>query len=249
MKKILILSLLTFVAFAVQAQKKPKVALVSVYVDKNLTGANGFTASALEDLSQKYDKGDPTQEFVDIATIFKQNIIDKYAPEMPFDLMPEEEVINHPDYWSWDKSSNKKLGYRFEQAEKYILGDAPAAWADKANYAKMAKGLDVDAIMIAYIDFAQGTGVGIGPFAVNKLRANANFRFIGRDGERITTIREMAESNGTMEFLFGFDYDFNKGVELAGEATTNLHPYMEKNIGYNAKKITKKFIKAGLLSK
>ena len=93
-------------------QDKKKVALVSFKINKKIdTGNLGNVAKASSKLLEGMTNliNDPNFNLEPILENFSERFFKEYAPEFPFELLPETEVIENPDYVNYNSISSSKF--------------------------------------------------------------------------------------------------------------------------------------------
>ena len=238
MKKLITLLALMVCVGAVTAQTK-KVALISVFFDKNISGSasEALIKQAMEDDAINFDS---------LALDFKNKLFEKYISELPIDLIPESDVITKPGYADLASAEPGSAFFgRMECPEGYVFIDSRPSLGKKKNISEAFKVIpEADLMLVVFVDFSQGTGAGVGGLSGNKILANANFKFFTPDGKKAFALRESAESKGMMmSALGGAVYDSKKAQELSGEALEKLYKDLDKKLSKKKAKAEKKLAK------
>ncbi len=232
MRKLLIF-LFTLFLFTCSYSQLKKIAIVSIYFDKNLSG--NMEERFIMELAES-----STIDFDSLANDFKEMLFNKYVKGLPLELILEEEVINAEGYESL--KSDKLLDGSIVPANGYVLIEARAIVKDNRSIKESFNVVkDADGVMVCYIDFGMGAGASVGPVGGNRIIAYANFKIFDKNGKKVVAIRENAESDGIMMSAFGGSvYDYDKLIELSIEALDNLYEDLDKKLEKNYKKVNKK---------
>ena len=236
MRKLSLLVLAALLISIASYSQNKKVAIISVFFDKNVSG------SLSEDMIERISE-DPHFNFDSLATDFKDRLFSKYISELPVDLISEDQVIAVDGYKSltavdmtsfWYKRMALPDGYVFIDSRPFVK-----------NVGSIQRAFDliegVDAVMICYVDFNLGSGVGGNTLGGNKIMAYANFKIFDKNGKKIMAIRESAQSKGMMMNAFGGSvYDPEKLQELSAEALEKLYADLDKKLAKNSAKVEKK---------
>lgn len=240
MRKIILVAFFAILFLTTYAQDK-KVAIISVFVDKNLTGDMG------EVLLQKLNK-DKNFNFDSLANDFRDKLFEKYVSELPIELIPEEKVITVEGYKDLKTGSEESIwDLRMQPASGYVFIDARTGLSG-SNVKNIRKSFELipeaDLVMVCYVDFGLGAGTGGGLVSGNKISAYANFKILDKNGKKVIVIREYAQSKHMMVTgLGGTAYDPDKLKELSNEALEALYKDLDKKLEKNYKKVQKKLSK------
>ena len=236
MKKSFMLLLAALLFSGIVFGQQKKVAIISVFFDKNVSG------SLTEDMIEKISV-DPHFNFDNLATDFKDRLFSKYVQELPVDLIPEDQVITRDGYSDLTSVDMGSFWYkRMALPEGYVFIDSRPLIKDAGSIQKAFDIIEgVDAVMICYVDFNLGSGVGGNTLGGNKIMAYANFKIFDKNGKKIMAIRESAQSKGMMmNALGGSVYKPEKLQELSAEALEELYEDLDKKLAKNSAKVEKK---------
>lgn len=222
--------------------QKSKVALISVFIDKNLTG----------DLNEEVLKalGDDTHfKFDSIAQNFKDKFFTQYAPSLPIEFVPEDSIISNPAYRNLglgEMNDNNSKRYATPKGYVYINSRWPSK--DKTSIENAFKLLppEVDFVMIAYVNFDMYQSSQVGMVTFSKMRAYVNFKIMDRTGKKVVSVKEYARSqDSTVGVTFsGINISDVKELRpLCYQALNKLYLDLEKDLPKDSKKILKKIAK------
>jgi hypothetical protein len=250
MKKIILaIAILMIQNIATQAQLT-KVAVISVFGDKNLTD------NPLETEMYKAILEDDSWDMQAMINEFDKLLLDEIVPLFPFPFMAKEEVVTaegykglheKTSYYSSNETGQKMISYNTVPAENYV---AIAAFGlamndDEAILASFdLLPEDVDGVMIAYINFNIYTEAGALGITTEKIIANCNIKIFNREGSRIFKLKENERSNSGVTAVGGFVTDPDKIIPLIVEAKDNLFEALKKKLPKKLAKMAKKIDKS-----
>lgn len=240
MKKTVFALIFIFLVLSLGAQDK-KVAIISVFVDKNVTGS--FTEALIQKVSE-----DDHFNFDSLATDFKNKLFEKYIAELPVEIIPENEVIEAEGYKDLKTGSEKSVyDLQMQPAIGYVFINPNTALSG-SSVKNIRKAFELfpeaELVMICYVDFSLGTGAGNSMISGNKIFAYANFKIFDKNGKKVVAIREGAQSKGMMlSTLGGSVYDGEKLQQLCYEALDALYEDLDRKLSKNYKKVKKKLDK------
>lgn len=203
MKKVVVAVAIVF-SLAMQAQNK-KVAVVTFYANKmvkfdKLGGGMDFI---LKDILGLRD--DPRFNLKPILNKYHDNFFNEYAKELPFELLPENDIVNSDAY----KAFVPKFELNSYQANDYLLFDnykyIYEGMMGGYNEAGMAKLFadKADGVLFVNIDFAFEKGFGIGGTATIKIRATTRIALYNKKGEKVFAFSESEQSKKTNVMVGG----------------------------------------------
>jgi len=154
--------MLSFFSTTAFAQRK-KVAVVTMYCDKVIGMGDLAGGAALIARAQTL-ADDPNFDLTSVLTTFHDKFFNEFAPQFPFDLIPESEVVTNPDYLAyesaWGETKNDEDKSFFERRYLTINGYKPlleslGKGGDKSNQQRMVQmfGDKVDGVLFVNIDF------------------------------------------------------------------------------------------------
>ena len=228
-------------SYSLNAQKS-KVALISVFIDKNLTG--NLNDEVLKGLSN-----DDYFKFDSIALNFKEKFFTKYASHLPLEFVAEDSIIKNPAYRDLglgEMNDNNSARYATPKGYVYINSRWPSK--DKTSIENAFKLLpkDVDFVMIAYVNFDMVQSAQVGMVTFSKMRAYVNFKIMDKTGKKIVSIKEYGKSQDTTTGVnfAGINFsDVKKLRPLCYQALNKLYLDLEKDLAKDTKKVKKKVAK------
>lgn len=214
-----------------------KAALISVFGDRNLSD-NPLDTKIYEALMK-----DSSFNLLPIVNKFDITIQEKFLPEFPFPFVLKEEVVNAEGYtelkaltrWSGDS-------WYTTPADQYVSISAFALAEDSEAIKKSFEIIpsDVDAVLIAYVNFNIYDAGGIGPLAKKKIYAYVNLKMYDREGKRIFKLTERATSDDGVMAVSGFITDLSQLTPMIESAADNLMKDMESKLNKSLNKMAKK---------
>lgn len=203
MKKLLVVFILLFSTLSI-AQKK-KVAVVTFYANKMISfdGLGPGYDFILKDLVNLRD--DPNFNLTPILEKYHSNFFNEYSKELPFDLAPESEILDNPNYVSfvpkYELSKYDAKDFLAIDKYKYIY----EGLMGKYNEEGIAKALadKVDGVLFIQIDFGFVPGFGIGKTMSIKMRATTRLALYNKTGEKVFAFSEGENSKKTGVMIGG----------------------------------------------
>jgi hypothetical protein len=200
MRKVLFILTVLF-ALNSYSQKK-KVAVVAFYTDKTID----FSNLGLNGLASIVDLGnDPNFNLTPILEKYHNAFFDVYSKKFPFDIVPENEVIQKQEYidfspkYAREGEAGKTIinypGY------KYIY-EGTAGEANEVGTATMFKEI-ADGVLFTEIHFALQKGFAVGGTGTVKMRAYARISLYDKTGKKIFAFNEGANSKKTGAIVGG----------------------------------------------
>lgn len=203
LKHLLIFTLILLGSLA-NAQKK-KVAVVTFYANKmvDFKDLGGDLDFLLKDVINLRD--DPNFNLNPLLEKFHSNFFNEYAKEFPFDLLPEDQVLNDENYKAFvPKNELDKYdarNYLNYSSYKYIYEGAMGSYNEEGIAKAMSD--KADGVLFVYIDFAFESGFGIGKTMTIKLRAATRMALYNKKGEKVFAFRETERSKKTGVMIGG----------------------------------------------
>jgi hypothetical protein len=217
-----------------------KVALVSVFIDKNMT-------EGVNDDFLKWIMNDDYFEFDSLVNNFKDKFFNQYASELPVEFLGEDSVINAEGYQNL--GSGITGSSRYATPAGYVQIDSRWGSKDKAsiNEAFSILPQSVDFIMVAYLNFKLVESATIDNVTFSKIEAYVNFKMMDRNGKQVVSIKERAKSiDRVMELSLGRGWsisDVHDLKPLCYQALHKLYEDLTKDLQKDSKKMNKKITK------
>ncbi len=222
-----------------EAQIK-KAALISVFGSRNLSD-NPMDTKLYEKILK-----DSSFNLVPVVEKFEAVIRENFLPQFPFAFVSKDEVLSHPEYRSLEKLTRWAGDNIYTTPAKGYIPIAAYGIADDEEAIKKSFDYlpaDVDAVMIAYIDFSLYDEVGIGGFSKKKVRAHVNLKLFDRTVKRIFKLKENANSDTGLAAYGGFVLETQKIMPMIESASKNLFDDMKEKLPKSLNKMAKKLSK------
>jgi hypothetical protein len=240
LKQILVLVILLTSLISV-AQKK-KVAVVTFYADKMVDVSElGGVASLIKEVANLRD--DPNFNLGPLLEKFHNDFFNEYSKQLPFELLPEQEVLTNPNYISFVPKfeANKyfEKNYLLYSDYKYIH----EGMFGKFNEEGIAKALEdkADGVLFINLDFAFQKGFGIGGTSTLKVRVNARMALYNKKGEKVFAFTEGENSKKTAFMVGGIPViSTEKVLPMCKSAVEELMGDLQKRLSKIVKKTAMK---------
>jgi hypothetical protein len=239
-KNLLVLLCILYASISFSQDKE--VAVVSFYTDKII----GFTELGLgsEELITEVAnlRDNPDFNLTPILEKFHKTFFEDYAKKLPFNLLPESEVVNNEEYKNfvpkWDKTEEELKRYLVYDGYKYIY----EGFLGKKNEEGMAKIFNTsDGVMFVEIHFGLVKGFGIGGTATVKMKAFCRMALYNKEGKKVFAINEAAKSKKTAVMVGGIPVMSPKKIlPMCESAMEKLMKHLDKKLKKIAKKADKK---------
>jgi hypothetical protein len=228
-----------------EAQGTKKVAVTTFWVSKHIgfeeLGGIGV-AAAVASLCD-----DPNFNLQPVLDNFYNTFTNVYAKEFPFDLLPEDSVLNNEEYKAYegrfDEANDEdraKLFQRFLSAKTYTPLKESLISGDKSNQMQMVQMFKDEADGIMFVSMGYDFVKKPLPFTAG-IRAYVRIKIWNKEGKRVLTINEYGTSTKTVGIVAGIPImDVDKLLPLCESASEKLVKDLEKKIGKVSKKCAKK---------
>lgn len=219
--------------------QKKKIAVVTFYANKMVSfedldiGADFI----LRDILNLRDN--PNFNLSPILEQYHNNFFTTYAKELPFDLLPESEVLNHAGYQAFqpkfDLSKYDAKNYLMYDKYKYIY-EGLGGQANEVAIAKLFAD-KVDGVLFVNIDFGLEKGFGVGSTATVKMRATTRMALYNKSGAKVFAFSESERSKKTTVMVKGIPVlSPEKILPMCESALTELMGDLSKRIAKIVKK-------------
>lgn len=239
MKKIKLLCFAILLMSQLGFSQKKKIAVVTFYANKMVDFADlGIGADVL--LKDVLDLRDnPNFNLTPLLEQYHNNFFNTYSKELPFELLPESDVLNNAVYQAFepkfDLSKYQAKNYLMYDKYKYIY-EGLGGQANEVAVAKLFAD-KADGVLFVNIDFALEKGFGIGGTATVKMRATTRMALYNKTGEKVFAFSESERSKKTSVMVGGIPVmSPEKILPMCESALTELMGDLSKRIA----KITKK---------
>ncbi|MFY8186409.1 MAG: hypothetical protein ACOVLC_00475 [Flavobacterium sp.] len=243
MNKSFLLFLCSFMAFStLQAQNK-KVAVVTFYAN-TVVGFEELGIGNEELLKNVLELRDnPDFNLTPLLKTYHDNFFNEYSKALPFDLVPEKEILESEAY----KSFVPKFELNKYDARDYLVYDGYKyiyeGFMGQANEEGLAKLLadKVDGILFVNIDFAFEKGFGVGGTMSIKMRATTRIALYNKKGEKVFAFSENERSKKTGVMVGGIPViSPEKILPMCESALDELMKDLQKRLDKIVKKTNKK---------
>eukprot|EP01012_Entosiphon_sulcatum_P032426 TRINITY_DN41244_c0_g1_i1.p1 TRINITY_DN41244_c0_g1~~TRINITY_DN41244_c0_g1_i1.p1 ORF type:complete len:243 (-),score=24.79 TRINITY_DN41244_c0_g1_i1:81-809(-) len=241
MKKLILLICLAAGLFVANSHgQEKKVAVVSFYTVKQIGLTQFNTAATIAAVTKLGD--DPNFNMAPMLQSFHKQFFEDYSKSFPFQLLPEQEVLNNADYKNFAPSGSGGTGLLKDNTNLPIEGYK--VLLDVVGN-KDEKGLlkifnQVDGIMKVYIDFDL-VKIGIGGMGVVKVEAFTNIVLYDKKGDKVFSVRESAKSKGVSPLVAGVPVlTPEKILPMCESALTELMADLQKRLPKIIKKADSK---------
>lgn len=239
MKKIKILCFALLVISQLGFSQKKKIAVVTFYANKMVSFNDlGIGVDVLlRDVLNLRD--DPNFNLSPILNQYHDNFFNNYSKELPFELLPESEVLNNAAYQAFqpkfDLSKYEAKNYLMFDKYKYIY-EGLGGQANEVAIAKLFAD-KADGVMFVNIDFALEKGFGVGSTATVKMRATTRMALYYKTGEKVFAFSESERSKKTSVMISGLPIiSPEKILPMCESALTELMGDLGKRIAKIVKK-------------
>lgn len=243
--KALLVVFLAASSIAAFSQDK-KVALTSFYVSKHIgfeeIGGNAALVASLASLME-----DPNFNLQPVLDNFYTTFTEEYTKQFPFVLLPEDDVLNNPDYMAFEGRFNEgedvdrtKLFQQFLTPKTYKPLQASLINGEKSNQNQMVQMFKDDADGIMFVSMGYDFVKKPMPFTCG-IRAYVRIAIWNSDGKRVLAVNEYATSKKTVPIVAGVPIMApEKLLPLCESASEELVEDLNKRLGKIAKKCAKK---------
>ncbi len=233
-KSLLSLSLISVFFITNSFAQNKKVAVVTFYVVRKIgLDQFGSTAQVANRLIE-----DPNFNMEPLLKNFHAQFFDNYAKQFPFDLVPEETVLNNEAYKAFTPlgsegnfdllKDNYNLPYPGYKVVLPVMGHG--------NERKLLEILKTDGVMKVYVDFDL-VKFGFGNMGVVRVNAFANIALFNKNGDKVFSIRENAKSKSVSPLVGGVPVITpEKILPMCESALTELMVDLQKDLPKMIKK-------------
>lgn len=196
---------------AALAQRK-KVAVVTMYCDKYIS-TEGLSGGASMVAAVQSLSNDPNFDLTSVMQSFHDAFFNQFAPQFPFDLVPESEVVTNPDYlayesaWGETKADEDKTIFeqRYLTVNGYKALIETLGKGERSNQKRMLElfGDKVDGVMFVNLDFRFSPKVAMGGMGTAGVEAYCRIKLWNKECEKVFKINEFASSKGSVAMAMG----------------------------------------------
>jgi hypothetical protein len=242
-KKIIGLFLISLFSVTNVIAQKKKVAVVTFYAN-TVVGFEELGIGSEELLKNILELRDnPDFNLQPLLNTYHDNFFNDYSKALPFDLVPEKEILESEAY----KSFVPKYELNKYDARDYLVYDGYKyiyeGFMGKANEEGLAKALadQVDGILFVNINFAFEKGFGVGSTMSIKMRATTRIALYNNKGEKVFAFTENERSKKTGVMVGGIPViSPEKILPMCQSALDELMKDLQKRLDKIVKKTSQK---------
>ena len=238
-----------FVIFSMplMAQKK-KVAIVTFYADKYIDFTDlGGTAALAASIASLAD--DPNFDLKPVLDDFYKAFNEEIAPSLPFELVPESEVIGNEEYKNYESLTGETSDEDksiFQKRYLPVEGYKPMREYLGKKYRNELRMLEifgdkVDGVMFVYLDFAFAKKIAVGGTGSAGMRSYIRMKLWNKEGKKVFALDEYGTSKKSIGMVGGVPVTTpQKVLPLCESATERLIKDVMRKLPSKFKKIDKK---------
>lgn len=227
------------------AQEK-KVALTSFWVSKHIgfeeLGGSAALAASIASLAE-----DPNFNLQPVLDNFYNTFMTEYAKQFPFELLPENEVLDNPAYQSYEgrydeskDADRNKFFQQFLTPKTYKPLMESLFKGEKSNQMQMVEMFKNVADGVMFVSMGYDFVKKPMPFTAG-IRAYIRIKIWNKEGDKVVTINEYGTSKKTVAIVGGVPImKVEKLLPLCESASEKLVQDLNKRLGKIVKKVAKK---------
>ena len=245
LKKATLLVILIAFQLPMLAQEK-KVAVTSFWVSKHIgfeeLGGNVGLAASIASLSE-----DPSFNLQPVLDNFYNVFMTQFAEQFPFELLSETEVLDKPEYQSYEGRFNEskdidrsKLFQMYLTPKTYKPLQESLFKGKESNQVQMVEMFKETADGIMFVSMGYDFVHKALPFTAG-VRAFVRIKVWNKEGKRVFTVNEYGTSKQSVAIVAGIPImKPEKLLPLCESASEKLLNDLLKRIGRISKKVAKK---------
>ena len=255
MKKLFYLTFILFLVASITYGQKKRIAIVTFYADKYIN-ANKIVETSRQATYEKTKEDDPRFDLRPILEDFHKTFMKKYVKEFPFEVVPEDEIINNIMYKAYkgldgieDQDSvdnlNEAINDRFIAIDGYNVlltgGNMLRSWRTESHLLKILEDADIDGVMFISMSYAWEPKIAFGGLGNAGIRSYINMELFNKEAKKVFDLEEYATSKKGVALVSGapiFNYD--KLLPMCANATEELMDDLNKKLPKYIKKVDKK---------
>ena len=244
MRKYLFLLLTVFFASTFAQAQDKRVAIVTFYADK-LIGANKLDAGARESF---YELAEEEHEQFDIEPILKefhQTFRDDYLESFPFEVVPEEAVLNDAEYRAYQLPASINVNEnRLIPIEGYKVlvsgGNLLRSWRTEAHMVSALSDLDVDGVMYVSLYYTWEPKIALAGMGNVGIKAHISMELYNKEAKKVFSHEETAVSKKSVALVGAVPVmNYDKLLPMCQDATERLTKDLRKKLPKLTKKTNK----------
>ena len=252
MKRIFYIALLCLITVSVSYGQKKRVAVVTFFVDKYIDASKieaGSRAFAYEQTKQD----DPRFDLRPILKDFHETFMKKYVKQFPFEIVPEDDILNHPMYQAYkgldgveDEDSAdvlmEQINDRFIAIDGYNVlltgGNMLRSWRTESHMVKILEDQDIDGVMFVSMYYAWEPKVALGGLGNCGVRSYINIDLFDKEAKKVFKLDEFATSKKGVPLVSGTPVmNYKKLMPMCESATEELLADLNKKLPKYLKKV------------
>lgn len=234
MKKITLTLAALITAIVLNAQINT-VALTSIYANKTINAPDFPTITlVLSKLAQ-----DSAFDLTGIVNDFHKELYTNFSKSFPFEMYPEEEVLNNEAFIALGEESRTGISDFFSVSPEgyYYIPETGKLKDELVNIF----GDKVDGIMFADLEYQLYKKAQVLGFGTAAVSAYVRIRIFDKEGKKIFKLRVYQTSDKTIKFaLGGVAMEPEEILPLCAEATDKAFGRMAEKLPKSIKKMNKK---------
>jgi hypothetical protein len=195
-----------------QVASAEEAALISVYCDKQIDFSDfSGLGAAVTRLAQ-----DKSFQLKSVATRLRDDMFNKYAPGLPFKIIPESEVIGSRVYHTFETQKFNLNKLFFDVPDGYLFYPL----SDDVAYKVLLDAFpDVEAFMVCAANFKLTKEFAIAGFGTARVTSYVTILALDRNRKVILRKSTYAASDETIKFALGGVFDATQILPLCLQAT------------------------------
>ena len=206
MKKLFYLTFILFLVTSITYGQKKRIAIVTFYADKYIN-ANKIVETSRQATYEKTKEDDPRFDLRPILEDFHKTFMKKYVKEFPFEVVPEDEIINNIMYKAYkgldgieDQDSvdnlNEAINDRFIAIDGYNVlltgGNMLRSWRTESHLLKILEDADIDGVMFISMSYAWEPKIAFGGLGNAGIRSYINMELFNKEAKKVFDLEEYA---------------------------------------------------------
>jgi hypothetical protein len=240
MKKLLLLTLTIILTIGLFAQEK-NVAVVTFYANRYITADESLAGGAALTTAIAKLANDPNFDLKSTLTKFHKAFFEEFAQDFPFTILPENEVIENPDYKNFVRRDTSEGFLKNNQSVPgYNLYDVSIVY--KRDLEKLIEIFpDVDGFMFIYTYYEVAPKIAVGGNGTAGISAHIAIKLYNKDSKKVFAIFEGEFGKKTVPLVAGVPVlKLEKIVPACEDASEKLLAALRKKLPKIAKKSGKK---------
>jgi len=254
MKKLFFITLILFLVASITYGQKKRVAVVTFYVDKYIN-ADKIVEGSRQATYEKTKEDDPRFDLRPVLEEFHETFMKKYVKEFPFEIVPEDEIINNVMYKAYrgldgveDQDSidhlNEAINDRFIAVDGYNVlltgGNMLRSWRTESHLLKILEDANIDGVMFVSLSYAWEPKIAFGGLGNAGIRSYISMDLFNKDAKKVFKLDEYATSKKGVALVSGAPIlNYDKLMPMCKNATEELLDDLNKKLPKYVKKVDK----------